>query len=129
MSTHSFLYKKYEICRLNRVYFKEESQQSRQNNINPLLTKTWLTTNLLPKLPLIVQTRSPCRIISIDRKMEESNKILEEVNIRNISVEDEINTEDRNNILDKLNRLWSRDGWALKDASEDLKRDRSLSML
>ena len=60
--------------------------------------------------------------------MEESNKILEEVNIRNISVEDEINTEDRNNILDKLNRLWSRDGWALKDASEDMKRDRDIVM-
>ena len=79
-------------------------------------TTTWPTINLLPKLLLIVQTTYPCIIISIERKMEEPNNILEQVNIRNISVEDKINTEERNNILEKLKRLWDRDGWELKDA-------------
>ena len=49
-------YRKYEICRLNRVYFKEGSQQSQQKIINPLLTTTWPTKSLLPKLPLIRNT-------------------------------------------------------------------------
>ena len=86
------------------------------------------TINILPELLLIVQTTYPCIIISIERKMEEPNNILEQVNIRNISVEDKINTEERNNILEKLNRHWSADGWKLKDTSEDLKRDREIVM-
>ena len=122
------LYRKYQICGLNRVYFKEGSRKSRQKNINHLLTTAWPTTNLLPELPLIVLTRSPCRIISIERNMEDRNTILEQVNIHKISVENVINMEDRSNILELLNRPWSWNGWALKDTSEDLKRDSEIVM-
>ena len=128
MSTWSLSYRKYQICRLNPVYFKEGSRKSRQKNINPLLTTTRPTTNLLPELPLIIKTRSPCRIISIEGKMEERNKILEQVNMRKISVEDKINTEERNNILEKLERPVILNGWDLEFASEDLKRDREIVM-
>ena len=104
-------YRKYERCRLNRVYFKEGNQQSRQKNINPLLTTTCPTTSLLPELPLIVQFRPPYRIILIERKMEERNNMFEQVKRRNISVEDKINTKERNNMFEKLNRPWNWNGW------------------
>ena len=60
--------------------------------------------------------------------MEERNNIIEQVNIRKISVGDKINMEERNNILETLNGPRSRDGWALKDASENLKRDSEIVM-
>ena len=60
--------------------------------------------------------------------MEERNNILEQVNIRNISVEDKINMEERNNILELLKRPWSWNGWILNDASDDQKRDRKIVM-
>ena len=60
--------------------------------------------------------------------MEERNNILEQVNIRKISVEYKINTQDRNNILELLNRPWSWNEWVLKDASDDQKRDREIVM-
>ena len=106
----------------------EEPAVSTEKHKYLAYTTTWPTTNLLPELNLIVLTRSPCRIISIERKMEERNNILEQVNIRKISVEYKINMEERNNILEKLNRPRSRDGWALKDASENLKRYREIVM-
>ena len=128
MSTNSFLYRKYEIFWLNRVYFKQGSRQSRQKKINSLLTTAWPTTKILLELPLIVQTRPPPRIISIEGKMEEHNNILEQVNIRKISVQDKINMEERNNILEKLNRPSSWNRCVLKNASEHLKRDRKTVM-
>ena len=60
--------------------------------------------------------------------MEERNNILEQVNIRNISVEDKINMEEHNNILELLKRPWSWNGWILNDASDDQKRDRKIVM-
>ena len=118
-----------ENIRLNRVYFKERSRQSSTEKYEHLAyTTTWPTTNLLPELLLIVQTRSPCRIISIERKMEERNNIIEKLNIRKISVEDEINMEERNNILERLKGPWSLNGWHLKDASDHLKRDSEIVM-
>ena len=91
-------------------------------------TTTRPTTNLLPELLLILQTRSPCRIISIERKMDERNNIIEQVDIRKISVENNINMEECNNIIELLKRPWNWDGWALKDASEDMKGDREIVM-
>ena len=70
----------------------------------------------------------PPRIISIEGKMEEHNNILEQVNIRKISVQDKINMEEHNNILDKLNRPSSWNRCVLKNASEHLKRDRKTVM-
>ena len=121
-------YRKYEICRLNRVYFKEGSQQYWQKNINPLLTTTCPTSSLLPEDPLIVHIRPPYRIIPIERKMEEPNNMFEQVKRRKVSVEDKINTKERNNILEKLNRPWNWNGWKLQDASEYLKRDSEIVM-
>ena len=60
--------------------------------------------------------------------MEEHNDILKQVKIFKISVEDKINTEKRNNILEKLNRPWNWNGWELQDASEDMKRDSEIVM-
>ena len=60
--------------------------------------------------------------------MEERNNIIEKLNICKISVEDEINMEERNNILEPLKRPSSWDGWELKDASENLKRDNEIVM-
>ena len=128
MSTNWFSYRKYEICRFYRVYLKKGIRQSWYKKINPLLTTTWPTTNLLPELPLIVQTRPHCRIISIERRTEERNNILEQVNIRNIGVEDKINMEERNNILELLKGPWSRNGSDLEFASEGQKRDRAIVM-
>ena len=91
-----------------------------------MLTRTRFKKNLLPELPLILQTRSPCRIISIDRKIETRNNILEQVKICKIIVEDKIKMEESNIILDELYTPWIHNGWALKDASEDLKIDREI---
>ena len=48
--------------------------------------------------------------------------MFEQVKRRKVSVEDKINTKERNNILEKLNRPWNWNGWELQDASQDLKR-------
>ena len=79
------------------MYFKEGSQQSRQKNTITLLTRTWLTTNLLPELPLVVQTRPPFRIISIVRRMEDPNRFYGDSDI----------------MMDGVKQ----NGWELKDAS------------
>ena len=55
--------------------------------------------------------------------MEEHNNTIEKVNRRKIIVEDKINMEECNNILEKFNRPWTRNGWSLQIASENLKRD------
>ena len=49
--------------------------------------------------------------------MDEHNKILEQLKIYNISVEEKINTEKRNNILEKLKRPWSWNEWRIKYSS------------
>ena len=60
--------------------------------------------------------------------MEELNNIIRKLNIRKISVGDNINMEERNSILETLNRPWSQDEWNLDFASKDLKRDRDIVM-
>ena len=49
--------------------------------------------------------------------MEEgSNNIPEQVKMRKISVEEKVNTDERDNILEQLKTPWSGYGWRLKDA-------------
>ena len=59
---------------------------------------------------------------------EERNNIPEQVKIRKIGVEDNIDKEEHDNILELLKRPWSRDGWRLKDASKNIKGDREIVM-
>ena len=59
---------------------------------------------------------------------EERNNIPEQVKIRKTGVEDKIDKEERDKILDLLKRPWSRNGWRLKDASKNIKRDREIVM-
>ena len=54
--------------------------------------------------------------------------MFEQVKRRKVSVEDKINTKERNNILEKLNRPCNWNGWELQDASEDLQRDSEIVM-
>ena len=54
--------------------------------------------------------------------------MFEQVKRRKISVEDNINMQERNNILELLKEPRSWNGWELKDASDDLKRDREIVM-
>ena len=88
------IYRKYKICR-SCVFQEGEPAVSTEKHeyLAYTYTTTRPTTNLLPELLLIVQTRSPCRIISIERKMEERNNTLEQVKRRKISLEDKINME------------------------------------
>ena len=76
-----------------------------------MLYKNTAKKKLLPELPLILQTGYPCRIISVDRKIETHNNILEQVKICKISVEDNINMEELNIILDKLYKPWIHNVW------------------
>ena len=48
--------------------------------------------------------------------------------IRKVGVEDNIDKEDRNNILELLRKYWSRNVWRLEDTSDNLRRDRELVM-
>ena len=48
--------------------------------------------------------------------------------IHKIGVEDKIDKKERDNILELLKRPWSWNGWRLKDASENLKRDGEIVM-
>ena len=55
------------------VFQEMEPAVSTEKHEHLAYTTTWPKTNILPELLLIVQTTSPCRIISIKRKMEERN--------------------------------------------------------
>ena len=48
--------------------------------------------------------------------------------INNIGVEDKIDQGGRNTIFEIMSTPWSRDGWRLKGASENLRRDREIVM-
>ena len=118
---------------MNRVYFKKGSQKSQKKNINPLLTTASPTTDLLPELPFIVQTRSPCRIISIKRMMEERNTIYGNSNIVMAAVKQdgdalEFASEDIQNDREIVMDAVEQNGIALEFASEYLKKDRKIAM-
>ena len=57
---------------------------------------------------------------------EEHNDIPEQVKIRKMFVEDNIDTEERDNILELLKTPWSGDGSRHEDASDNHKRDREI---
>ena len=59
---------------------------------------------------------------------EERNNISYQVKICNIGVKDNIDKEERDNILDILRTTWSWNGWRLKDALMNLKRNRETVM-
>ena len=59
---------------------------------------------------------------------KERNNIPEQVNICKIGFKENIDKDERDNILEILKTPWIGDGWRLEDASENHKKDREIVM-